>query len=340
MGKASERKRLVELHSHAAKRFEELFQGLPVACCTCDLEGTIVESNRAFAELTGYTAAESTLSPLASVFRSRESLAALDRMLRRIVEGKPASAKEIRELRKDGSEFWALVSALPLRGASGATVGAIFTSTDITERKRLEGQVREQFEQLTAAKRELEKRQKALRLANDRLKLLAATDGLTGIANRRVFRERLDEAVAEAQEHGAAISLVLFDADKFKSYNDAFGHQAGDEVLKKLASIAKSAIRAKDLVARFGGEEFVIILPRAKPADALRVAERVRLAIESADWPHAKVTASFGVATVQGGETSARELLAQADEALYASKDAGRNRTTHWSELDGARDAA
>lgn len=154
------------------------------------------------------------------------------------------------------------------------------------------------------------------------------TDPLTGAANRRM----LDEELARLCQTREGCALVLLDVDHFKIFNDTFGHPAGDEVLRRLAALARDRLRSgHDLVARYGGEEFALVLPHCSLGDALLVAEHVRIGLAATRLAHPDrtvgvVTASFGVAATGHGITSPEALIAAADRALYAAKAAGRNR--------------
>jgi diguanylate cyclase (GGDEF)-like protein len=130
-----------------------------------------------------------------------------------------------------------------------------------------------------------------------RLKTLVMTDDLTGLKNRRHFREALEFSVTFAREQGLPLSVLMLDLDAFKPYNDAFGHPAGDEVLCTIAGIIRATTRAGDIPARYGGEEFLVLLPGADANGARLLAERLRCAIESHPWPCRSVTASLGIAT-------------------------------------------
>jgi diguanylate cyclase (GGDEF)-like protein len=153
---------------------------------------------------------------------------------------------------------------------------------------------------------------------------LAKVDALTGLANRRVFESILSREVARAHRTSRDLSLVLFDVDRFKAVNDTRGHQAGDHVLRQVASALRGAARDVDLVARQGGEEFAAILPDCSCHQAIEVAERMRAAI--AAIPEIGVTVSGGVATLPGDAIDAEQLVAAADKALYRAKRAGRDR--------------
>ncbi len=164
------------------------------------------------------------------------------------------------------------------------------------------------------------------------LELLATQDGLTGIANRRRFDEILEMEWQRGLRNEKTMSLLMVDVDKFKSYNDTYGHQAGDECLKRIAAVMSDCVqRPIDLVSRYGGEEFAVILPNATIKGAAVVAERIRLAVEKMELPceipaGRYVTVSIGAATIAvapGASTS--QLLAAADIAMYEAKHNGRN---------------
>ncbi len=165
---------------------------------------------------------------------------------------------------------------------------------------------------------------------NARLEAMAGTDPLTGLANRRRLHDVLGGAWCQVRPV-TPYALVALDIDHFKSYNDSFGHAAGDEVLRTVAEILRSGTRPTDLLVRTGGEEFVIILPGMGSNEGLIVADRLRKAIAAHCWPLRPVTASFGVtvASPTAKTVKVSDLLEAADRALYHSKHSGRNRVTH-----------
>jgi diguanylate cyclase (GGDEF)-like protein len=191
-------------------------------------------------------------------------------------------------------------------------------------------------------------REDALLDANRRLDALSVSDPLTDLKNVRYFRARLGEARASALRAGEPLSLVVLDLDRFKEVNDRFGHPAGDALLRGVAGAISSAVRDGDTaarlngsVARMGGEEFAVLLPGAGEDEAAEVAGRILEAVRSAVVETARgavqVSASAGVAALEGAGTSADELYARADRAMYASKAAGRDRSTVWrAVLDDA----
>jgi diguanylate cyclase (GGDEF)-like protein len=191
--------------------------------------------------------------------------------------------------------------------------------------------VKEQAVQLEAQKAELEE-------ANQRLTVLAITDGLTGLNNHRAFQEKLAEEFERTQRYKTPTSVLLLDVDKFKTYNDTFGHPEGDLVLKTVSKVLQETARETDTICRYGGEEFVIVLPSTGEQGAIAAAEKFRTAIEQQPWRLRTVTASFGIATLHADSITARTLVVQADQALYSSKETGRNRVTHYLDISLQKD--
>jgi diguanylate cyclase (GGDEF)-like protein len=203
--------------------------------------------------------------------------------------------------RRSGEEFWALVSlrAIEFDGAPALLAGI----TDVTPQKILEEKLRE----------------------------LAMQDELTGLYNRRHFVELADAEVARARRTSAPLSLAMLDIDHFKAVNDVFGHPVGDLALKEVARAMRETLRTSDVPARFGGEEFVVLLMDTPLEGAIAVTERLRERVGRSEVPAgkgrvARFTVSGGVAELAPGERF-EVLLARADEALYRAKEDGRNRT-------------
>lgn len=184
----------------------------------------------------------------------------------------------------------------------------------------------------------------ALSLQNARLlqqvQKQAETDALTGLANRRTFEAALVREMSRAARNGEQLTLAMFDIDHFKSLNDTYGHQAGDEVLKKVATALVEASRDFDTPARYGGEEFAVILPSCSTRESLSVAERLRKSLSEIEGLPVAVTASSGVATFPTHAADMDSLIKAADEALYESKRAGRDRVTRSRRRARAKKAA
>ena len=218
-----------------------------------------------------------------------------------------------RRQHRDGRWIWVESQMKAVRDPqTGAFCGIVGALRDITLRKSMEDQLAE---------------------ANRRLQILATRDGLTGLGNRRAFDEALVREHRRATRDGECLALIMIDVDRFKSFNDCYGHPAGDECLKQVAhAIAATIRRPGDLAARYGGEEFVVLLPNTDEKGAAEVAERVRLAVSGLALEHVDamdriVTISAGVSATEDrtGETGPDELLRNADRALYCAKHGGRD---------------
>jgi diguanylate cyclase (GGDEF)-like protein len=238
-----------------------------------------------------------------------EDLSIVDDMMKEIGEGRYVTGVQYRVGHRDGSYGWAEIAGKPL----GDGAGAVFVMRDVTSRKLVESKLAE-------ASRQLER--------------LASTDALTGLANRRAMDAQLDTEFARASRDGSDLSFLLIDVDNFKAFNDTYGHQAGDDCLRRIAAALQASLRRPgDVTARYGGEELAGIMPATSPSGALERAEEVRRAVEELAIPHSGssmivVTVSVGVATKSGsaGPSDAAGLILLADQALYSAKGDGRNK--------------
>jgi diguanylate cyclase (GGDEF)-like protein/PAS domain S-box-containing protein len=212
---------------------------------------------------------------------------------------------------RDGSWVWVEARFRAIRDSeTGAMTGIIGAVRDISARKAVEDE---------------------LALANRRLQILASQDGLTGLANRRAFDETLAKERLRARREQTILALIMIDVDWFKTFNDLYGHPAGDDCLRRVGgAIAGAILRPADLAARYGGEEFVVLLPNTDEDGAVMIGERIGNAIMELGIPHDAningiVTVSAGVAAMAGGEGTAETLVENADHALYRAKKFGRN---------------
>jgi diguanylate cyclase (GGDEF)-like protein/PAS domain S-box-containing protein len=197
---------------------------------------------------------------------------------------------------------------------AGAVQGVVVTLHDVTAAEDAWAAMRVQQTHLEAALREAQ---------------MARIDVLTGIANRAGFEDRLAQAYAHARRHGRRFGLIFLDLDGFKAINDTRGHQVGDQVLREVAASLTEHCRPEDLAGRYGGDEFALLLSElADAADAVAVAGRVRDGIAALDWDGCRVSASLGVALYPDSADDLLELIRQADQAMYASKTAGKDRVT------------
>lgn len=267
----------------------------------------VVFANEAFQNLTGYSATE-VVGQTPRVLRSGKHDAIFYARFNEALGSGRAFRTTFINKRKDGSLFHAEQSIAPLLNAEGEITHYISISHDVTERMGRE--------------------QKLLKIAH--------SDPLTGLYNRRAGEQALERHINTAHGSGNPFSLIICDIDHFKLINDRHGHPAGDHVLKSVADILLHRIRACDIAARWGGEEFLVLVPNGSLKQAVELAERIRngvagLAIEETG----PVTISFGVAELSAGET-AEGLIQRADKALYQAKRGGRNRVERALSVNAA----
>ena len=298
----------------------------PILITTPDLSlpgPYIVYVNQAFTRVSGYTAAEVVgLTPriLQGPLTNR---AEMKRMRAELEAGQPFVGEAI-NYNKDGHQYHMEWSVYGLHDADGSLAYYVAIQRDVSARKHYEQKIEDQARLLVETNQQLAQ-------ANASLASLCLTDSLTGIANHRAMHQRLEEEISYGLRHKTALSLLLLDVDRFKSYNDTFGHPAGDEALQQIAQLIDQHARSSDIVARLGGEEFAILMPRAALPEALASAERIRQVIERASWTLRPVTVSIGVSTLESSEDATlpdrlgSDLLTRADQALYQSKNKGRN---------------
>lgn len=319
--------------SIASRRFEDLFQNLPVPCFTFDRDGLVQEWNRSAEDLFGIAAYVTYQRPVYEALQGQDNHPWRRQTVRKALRGNVVEPFEWRYRRVDGADLCLVCSIFPLFGPSGETLGAICANVDITFRKRAERRIAEQMQEINIFARNLELQKRQLETLNKRLEQLAITDGLTGIRNFRSFHEELSDAMATSKLTGMPISLIIIDVDHFKRFNDSFGHLAGDEVLKEVATVLTEASGKGTTVARYGGEEFAVLLRGTTKSHSMKVAERIRRKVETWHWPERPITVSLGVASSKGESGPMQRLIALADAALYHSKQTGRNRVTHVDEM-------
>lgn len=304
----TERKRVEAALRASEETFRNLFETVPQGVVYQDRDGRITAANPAAQRILGLTLDQlqgrSSIDPRwhamredGSPFPGHEHPAMVT-----LRTGKPVNNVVMGVGRPDDSQVWILVNATPV--FKHGEVDEVFTSfEDITQRVQLSAELRRQ----------------------------AATDELTGLPNRRRFAARLnDEFVRLARRPEASCGLLAVDIDHFKTVNDRFGHAAGDAVLVRIASVMRQAVREQDLVARWGGEEFMLLLPDTGQAEAAALAERLRERVQAERIHHAGraicVTASVGLDTMSSRDPNAEAALLRADRALYRAKNRGRNR--------------
>ncbi len=284
-----------------------IIDALSAHICVLDQNGVIIAINRAWRNFGVENAGDSGSSDIGihylKVCQSAKGPGSDEAGpfavgVRSVLEGKAQSFQLEYPCHSPTELRWYMGRVTPLDIEQG---GAVVSHQNITERKLLE------FD----------------------LARLAATDPLTGAYNRRYFLEKANLEVARVKRFSGAASVVMIDIDRFKAVNDTYGHAMGDQALRSVAQTCQQALREIDVFARFGGEEFVILLPETNVDGAWRVAEKLRALLSETPIEHGgrtiAVTASFGVADVWPGDETVDGAIARADTALYEAKRSGRN---------------
>lgn len=305
------------------ERYRAVIEAAPTALLMVDREGGVVLANDAAERLLGLDR-WSLLGVNVDTFvpggvrgaHTGDRRAYVDAPAARLMGG----GRDLSLRRSDGEVLSVEIGLNPVE--LGGETYVVVSLVDVTERRKARLREQELAEEL--------------RSANESLQELAVTDALTGLWNRRKFFEEADRFIRLLQQTGGPFSLIILDLDDFKNINDRFGHLAGDEVLRQVATELKELRRGSDIVARLGGEEFVVGLPGTGLEGAVQLAERLRRSVEGLRWQGRPVTASLGVTMLRDlGERGippaglVAHLLRAADEALYASKSAGKNRVSH-----------
>ena len=280
----------------------QLINGLPGIFYLLDNESRLIRWNKNLEHATGYSPQELMLMPHMDLFNSSDH----DNVNQAVLQARNNrnTSFEVEIITKSGRIIPFFINDLLIESIKGAELSMAGVGIDISYRKELE----------------LE------------LKRRATTDSLTGIANRSRIEEFLEHQIRQGERYHSPFSIILIDIDHFKKVNDTYGHEVGDLVLKAVVNLVKLNIREADVLARWGGEEFVILVPSLELEAASKVAEKVRLSLYGHHIPKAaRVTASFGVAQFYPG-ANIRDLVKNADTALYHSKDSGRNCVSYWYE--------
>jgi diguanylate cyclase (GGDEF)-like protein/PAS domain S-box-containing protein len=217
------------------------------------------------------------------------------------------------------------VNAVAVTDGSGKRRGCLATFDDITQLEEKNFELKELVEKLRLSNEEINTKSKEL-------EFLANRDPLTLCLNRRALDRHLDTLFSMARNDGSPLACMMVDIDHFKSVNDRYGHATGDLVIKAVADELKTSTRDSDLVGRYGGEEFCVVLSGVDAAKAREIAERMRTKIQAKDCSGVKITASLGVAALKENCMQPEELVNQADKALYVAKESGRNRVVVWGE--------
>ncbi|WP_243546229.1 sensor domain-containing diguanylate cyclase [Pseudodesulfovibrio tunisiensis] len=283
-------------------KYRSIFENVVEGIFRASPDGRLVEVNPALADMFGYATPSDFLACFSRVQEMFRSISSVKRYENTLERQGSLRAYQTEMKHSDGRFFWGELSASLLPEQEEAPGGIVGVIVDVTERKCM-------MEEMCR---------------------LARTDSLTGLWNRGYFIELARRELARNQRHGGALSLLMVDVDHFKSVNDSHGHDVGDQALQTLASVFCASVREIDVIGRFGGEEFVILLPGSGRMDACFVADRIRAAVRDEIVPTRdgplQLSVSIGVTSWSEKTRDLDELLKYADIALYAAKKNGRDR--------------
>lgn len=285
---------------------EKAIQTATDAIILTDPEGEVTYVNQSFLKIWGYDEQRDVNGRLLSDFMAEPTRLL---MLKREILKEGGWIGELKALGKDGHPFDIQVVGSRVIDDEGETTCLMYSAVDVTERKRIE----------------------------ELLRIQAIYDELTGLFNRRHFMEKLQAEIADAVRYRYPLCVAILDLDHFKSVNDEYGHQAGDDVLAEFGKLVAERLRAGDVAGRYGGEEFAVALPHTQWKDAVKVLERIRKEFEEMSFSDGKgggfsVTSSFGIAEIDSNSAGIEQILDRADKALYKAKRKGRNRVEVYGE--------
>ncbi len=283
------------------QKYRGIFENVTEGIFWCDANGALVEVNPAMAVMFGFHDSELFLEAVPdfrSLFCNPEDYELYETLL---------AADQVRQFQvrlcsSESGPLWAELGASAMQELEDGPGGVVGVLADVTERKHMIEEMRR----------------------------LARTDSLTGLFNRGYFMELTERELARSRRNGGALSMLIVDVDNFKNVNDTYGHDVGDKALVSLSRILRESVREVDAVGRFGGEEFVVLLPEADRRDACRVADRILDCVRNAKVGVSggvlRMTVSIGLTSFEEKEEDLDRLIKYADIALYAAKKNGRNR--------------
>ena len=347
----TEKDRIMRALKEEQQKFSELFGKLPAGIIYISPRGRIIECNDYVADIVGCSREQIRGTSFTDHVTQDQADVLREDFRKLFTNGQEITKRESMITTRDGRPVTIEYNARVIY-RKGFPSKALMMFSDVTDKKALELELLEKNAEmertlwdmaevkdaLEARAGELNKATEGLKQLNEKLNLLSITDGLTEVYNHRHFQDRLTEEVERLNRlKGGVLSLLILDIDDFKRFNDTYGHQCGDMVLKHIASIIKGSIRSIDILARYGGEEFAVILPNANAEQAVIVGERICQNIRSTPFTYgqaagANVTVSIGVGTIVSGNTDKSDLVRKADSAMYAAKAKWKDRVEVWEE--------
>jgi len=329
---------------------ESIFGAITDSLLVLDSKLCVVDANQAFLARLGRSWEQVLGTAWASLFPHLAGMGRVQDLQAALAHGRPHRGRMPLLNAADGEALLFDVATYPLRDPqTGQVTHLVEYAHEVSEEVKLQLQIldansellsaqtklQEKTSEVDHANRLLQEKCATLEEMNERLERLAVMDAMTDLPNHRAFQERLAQQVRLAARHKHPFSLILFDVDNFKQYNDRFGHPQGDLLLAQLARLFREAVRATDLPARYGGEEFALLLPETDKYAAALVAERLRVSVAQHVFPNRQVTISIGIAEFACDASDASGLVTCADKAMYHAKSSGKNTVSLWSTRSG-----
>jgi diguanylate cyclase (GGDEF)-like protein/PAS domain S-box-containing protein len=305
----TERKQMEEALRASQSHLQALFDNAAVGIIELTPDGRWLDVNQRASQMLGYTQDELSQWTYLDIIHPAERAHSLSSFPSVCRDEKQPARTERRYRRKDGTTFWGDLSLAAIRDEHGDVTSILGILVNITSGKEAEA---------------------ALKQANAQLTQQAIHDPLTGLYNRRYLDETLPRELQRATRHRSSVGIIMLDIDHFKRFNDIYGHDGGDALLRAVGTFLQTNIRGDDIACRYGGEEFTLVLPGASLVDTQQRAEAVRAGVQALVVEHAgqeltHVTVSLGVAVFSDYRTTADMLIRAADQALYQAKRSGRN---------------
>lgn len=299
------------------KLYKSIFDASPDAIVMFDINYRILIASKSANEVLGFEGDCLVGENILQFFVDKESKR-IEKNIRRVFNENNIGTTNYRGKKNNNSTIYE-VNSRAIKDENGNSINLVSIIRDVTQKVILE-------EVLEAREKQYKELAKELERKNISLSERVSIDNLTGIKNRYYFDERIKEEVDLAKRQKASFSLLLFDLDHFKLVNDNFGHDVGDKVLKRVTDAVSKIIRSYDIFARWGGEEFVVLMPNTTEAEAVPAAEKIRKTVEDISHPDIeKITISIGIA-IWEADDDVDQIFVKADKALYTAKNQGRNR--------------